>query len=179
MRPEKLRGMLYGVQGGEGESARRTNIRGDAAVAQLVSEVYWRPQKFGDGRFWEVYGGAAQTVYSRHDVPTGGETTQGAIGIRAKPLSDHNLILAAERRVRIGSLSSNDWLLRMGYSGGMGTDLRVDVPSWNTFNMYAEVGRFIHRKQNYATFEAQAGRSFRMGGGRLKTGAVSACSPGR
>ena len=145
-----------------GAAGAQPGLYGD--VAQLVSEVYWRPQKFGDGRFWEVYGGAAQTVYSRHDVPTGGETTQGAIGIRAKPLSDHNLILAAERRVRIGSLSSNDWLLRMGYSGGMGTDLRVDVPSWNTFNMYAEVGRFIHRKQNYATFEAQAGRSFRMGG---------------
>lgn len=145
-----------------GAAGAQPGLYGD--VAQLVSEVYWRPQKFGDGRFWELYGGAAQTVYSRHDVPTGGETTQGAIGIRAKPLSDHNLILAAERRVRIGSLSSNDWLLRMGYSGGMGTDLRVDVPSWNTFNMYAEVGRFIHRKQNYATFEAQAGRSFRMGG---------------
>ena len=145
-----------------GAAGAQPGLYGD--VAQLVSEVYWRPQKFGDGRFWELYGGAAQTVYSRHDVPTGGETTQGAVGIRAKPLSDHNLILAAERRVRIGSLSSNDWLLRMGYSGGMGTDLRVDVPSWNTFNMYAEVGRFIHRKQNYATFEAQAGRSFRMGG---------------
>ena len=146
-----------------GAAGAQPGLYGD--VAQLVSEVYWRPQKFGDGRFWELYGGAAQTVYSRHDVPTGGETTQGAVGVRAKPLSDHNLILAAERRVRIGSLSSNDWLLRMGYSGGMGTDLRVDVPSWNTFNMYAEVGRFIHRKQNYATFEAQAGRSFRMGGG--------------
>ena len=145
-----------------GAAGAQPGLYGD--VAQLVSEVYWRPQKFGDGRFWELYGGAAQTVYSRHDVPTGGETTQGAVGVRAKPLSDHNLILAAERRVRIGSLSSNDWLLRMGYSGGMGTDLRVDVPSWNTFNMYAEVGRFIHRKQNYATFEAQAGRSFRMGG---------------
>jgi len=146
-----------------GAAGAQPGLYGD--VAQLVSEVYWRPQKFGDGRFWELYGGAAQTVYSRHDVPTGGETTQGALGVRAKPLSDHNLILAVERRVRIGSLSSNDWLLRMGYSGGMGTDLRVDVPSWNTVNVYTEVGRFIHRKQNYATFEAQAGRSFRMGGG--------------
>lgn len=160
-----------------GAAGAQPGLYGD--VAQLVSEVYWRPQKFGDGRFWELYGGAAQTVYSRHDVPTGGETTQGAVGIRAKPLSDQNLILAVERRVRIGSLSSNDWLLRMGYSGGMGTDLRVDVPSWNTVNVYTEVGRFIHRKQNYATFEAQAGRSFRMGGGRLETGAVSARSPGR
>ena len=38
--PEKLRGMLYGVQGGEGEGARGIkHHRGDAAVAQLVSDI--------------------------------------------------------------------------------------------------------------------------------------------
>ena len=38
--PEKLRAMLYGVQGGEGESARGIkHHRGDAAVAQLVNEI--------------------------------------------------------------------------------------------------------------------------------------------
>lgn len=40
MKPEKLRAMLYGVQGGEGDSARGIKqVRGDAAVAQLVSEI--------------------------------------------------------------------------------------------------------------------------------------------
>lgn len=40
MKPEKLRAMLYGAQGGEGESARGIKAhRGDAAVAQLVSEI--------------------------------------------------------------------------------------------------------------------------------------------
>jgi hypothetical protein len=40
LKPEKLRAMLYGVQGGEGESARGIkHHRGDAAVAQLVSKV--------------------------------------------------------------------------------------------------------------------------------------------
>lgn len=38
--PEKLRAMLYGVQGGEGESVRGIKAhRGEAAVAQLVSEI--------------------------------------------------------------------------------------------------------------------------------------------
>jgi len=142
-------------------SAAQPGLYGD--IAQLVGEVYWRPQKFGDGRFWELYGGVAQTVYSRHGGRTGSDTTQGTIGIRAKPFSHQNLILSAERRIRIGSLSINDWLLRAGYSGGMGTDMRVDVPNWTTINIYAEAGRFLRLKQNYATFEAQAGRSFRMG----------------
>lgn len=38
--PEKLRAMLYGVQGGEGDAGRGLkHHRGDAAVAQLVGEI--------------------------------------------------------------------------------------------------------------------------------------------
>ena len=132
-------------------------------AVQLVGEAYWRPQGYRDGSFWEIYGGVVQTVYSRHGGASGSETTQGALGVRAKPLRNHNLVLSAERRIRIGSLSINDWLLRAGYSYGVGTDLRVDVPDWFTFNVYTEAGRFLQRKQDYLTFEAQAGRSFRMG----------------
>lgn len=150
------RGMSPGSIG-----AGQPGLYGD--VAQLVTEAYWRPQGYGDGRFWELYAGLAQSVYSRDGGPTGSDTTQAAVGVRAKPLANHNLVLSAERRIRVGSLSINDWLLRAGYSGGTGTDLRVDVPNWTTINFYAEAGRFLERKQNYATFEAQAGRSFRMG----------------
>ena len=132
-------------------------------IAQLVGEAYWRPQGYRDGSFWEVYGGLAQTIYSKDGGPRGAETMQGALGLRVKPLRDHNLVLAIERRIKIGSLSHNDWLVRAGYSGGFGTDLRVDVPHWNTLNVYVEAGRFLRRKQDYLTFEAQAGRSFRMG----------------
>jgi hypothetical protein len=40
MKPEKLRAILYGVQGGQGESARGIKqVRGEATVAQLVSEI--------------------------------------------------------------------------------------------------------------------------------------------
>lgn len=40
MKPEKLRGVLYGVQGAQDETARGIKQhRGDAAVAQLVSEI--------------------------------------------------------------------------------------------------------------------------------------------
>lgn len=140
-----------------------TQPSGFGDTVQAVVDAYWRPQGYRDGSFWEVYGGLAQTLYSRHGGPKGGDTTQGAIGLRAKPLREHNLVLAVERRFKIGSLSHNDWLLRAGYSGGFGTDMRVDVPHWNTLHVYAEAGRFLRRKQNYATFEAQAGRSFRLG----------------
>lgn len=131
-------------------------------TAQAVGEVYWRPQGFRDGRFWELYGGLAQTLHSQHGGATGSETLQGAFGLRTKPLREHNVVLSIERRVKIGSSSSSDWLLRAGYSGGIGTDLHIDVPDWTTINVYTEVGRFLHAERNYATFEGQAGRSFRM-----------------
>lgn len=153
---------LLGYRGmSPGSVAAQPSGFGD--TVQAVAEGYWRPHGFRDGSFWEVYGGVAQTLYARHGGPKGADTTQGAIGLRAKPLREHNLVLSVERRFKIGSLSSNDWLLRAGYSGGFGTDLRVDVPHWNTLNIYAEAGRLLRRKQDYVTFEAQAGRSFRLG----------------
>lgn len=40
LKPDKLKAMLYGVQGAQDESARGIKQhRGDAAVAQLVSEI--------------------------------------------------------------------------------------------------------------------------------------------
>jgi len=40
MKPAKLRDLLYGVQGGEGESVSGIkHKRGDAAVAQLLNEI--------------------------------------------------------------------------------------------------------------------------------------------
>ena len=129
---------------------------------QAGLEAYWRPFGYGDGRLLEVYGGLLGTLYSKADQPTGASTVQGAVGARVKPLVNANLVLALERRFGIGSQAQTDWLARLGYSWDKGLDLKVDVPSWWTGQVYAETGRFIKLKQNYATFEGQAGRSFRL-----------------
>ena len=125
-------------------------------------EAYWRPFGYGDGRLFEVYGGLSGTLYSKAELPTGASTMQGALGARVKPFAETNLVLAVERRLKIGSTAQSDWLARLGYSWGMGQDLRVDTPDWWTAQVYAEAGRFIKLKQNYANFEGQAGRSFRL-----------------
>lgn len=129
---------------------------------QAGLEAYWRPFGYGDGRLLEVYGGLLGTLYSKAEQPTGASTVQGAVGARVKPLVNANLVLALERRFGIGSQAQTDWLARLGYSWDKGLDLRVDAPSWWTGQVYAETGRFIKLKQNYATFEGQAGRSFRL-----------------
>lgn len=129
---------------------------------QTGLEAYWRPLGYGDGRLVELYGGLLGTLYSKNEGPVGASTFQGALGARVKPLAQANLVLALERRLAIGSQSQTDWLARVGYSWDKGLDLRVDAPSWWSAQVYTEAGRFIKAKQNYATFEGQAGRSFRL-----------------
>lgn len=129
---------------------------------QAGAEAWWRPFGYHDGRLLELYAGLSETLSSKAGFATGAESLQGALGIRVKPLADVNLVLALERRFAIGSKTTSDWLPRVAYSAGTGTDLRVDVPSWMTATVYAEAGRFIKQRQSYATFEGQVGRSFRL-----------------
>lgn len=129
---------------------------------QAGAEVWWRPLDYRDGRVLELYAGVSETLSSKAGFATGADSLQGTLGARVKPLVDVNLVLAIERRFAIGSKTTTDWLPRIAYSAGTGTDLRVDTPSWLTATAYAEAGRFIKQRQTYATFEGQVGRSFRL-----------------
>lgn len=142
-------------------------VDGSAATigdsVQAGFELSWRPSGYRDGSYYEVYGGGFHTLWTKGSAPSGGRTTQGMLGVRVKPFSAANLVLAAERRIKIGNLATNDWLLRAGYSFTHGTDLRLDASSWFTAQVYAEVGRFTRAHRNYGTFEADVGRSYRVG----------------
>ena len=129
---------------------------------QASAEAWWRPLDYRDGRVLELYAGISETLSSKAGFATGADSLQGTLGARIKPLVDVNLVLAIERRFAIGSKTSADWLSRVAYSAGTGTDLRVDTSSWMTATAYAEAGRFIKQRQTYATFEGQVGHSFRL-----------------
>lgn len=129
---------------------------------QAGVEAWWRPFDYRDGRVLELYTGLAETLSSKAGFATGAESLQGALGARVKPLVDVNLVMAIERRFAIGSKTTTDWLPRLAYSAGTGTDLCVDASSWLTASVYAETGRFVKQRQTYATFEGQLGRSFRL-----------------
>ncbi|HMN22157.1 MAG TPA: tetratricopeptide repeat protein [Ottowia sp.] len=130
---------------------------------QAGLELSWRPAGYRDGSFYELYGGGFHTPWAEGDALSGHKTTQAMLGLRVKPFAQANLVLAAERRVKIGSQSINDWLLRAGYSYTHGTDLRLDRPSWLTAQVYAEAGRFLDSHRTYATVEANLGRSIKAG----------------
>jgi opacity protein-like surface antigen len=123
------------------------SYQGTVSVLQPGIEAYWQPPKIGfqNGRIFQLFVRGYGTAYDGSGNVTGLPTLQGSVGARYKPLVDQNLVLSAERLVRLGSLSQNDWLARLGYSSEAGNDLRVTEPSWRAWQVYAEADYFVHQ----------------------------------
>nr|BFE97278.1 hypothetical protein GCM10020185_78140 [Pseudomonas brassicacearum subsp. brassicacearum] len=130
------------------------------------TELSWRPLGYRNGRFVELYGRITDTLWSKNsESDTGADALQGALGVRVKPFSSVNIMAALERTFPLGSSNvDGDWLVRLGYGSSIGTDLRVDVPSWWTSQLYAEVGHYINDSRDYFNSEWQVGRSYAIGG---------------
>ncbi|MCP2072290.1 UNVERIFIED_ORG: hypothetical protein J2Y77_001726 [Pseudomonas lini] len=135
-------------------------------LLQNSTELSWRPLGYRNARFVELYGRITDTLWSKNsDSDTGADALQGALGVRVKPFSSVNIMAALERTFPLGSSNvDGDWLVRLGYGSSIGTDLRVDVPSWWTSQLYAEVGHYINDSRNYFNSEWQVGRSYAIGG---------------
>ncbi|WP_321936044.1 NfrA family protein [Paraburkholderia sp. J8-2] len=129
---------------------------------QMGLEGYWRPFGALGDRNFEVYARVYQDVGAKGDAPSGISTALGAIGARAKPFESINAVIAFERLIPIGSRAPSDWLLRLAYSGGIGTERRLDVPSWWTVQDYGEVGHYVSNGWNYGTGYIEAGRTWRL-----------------
>ena len=74
-----------------------------SATSQLGSEFYYRPEGFGNrnGALFEVFGRLFETLYDQAGGPTGLRTTQGMVGARWKPFSEHNLVLEIDKLFRL------------------------------------------------------------------------------
>lgn len=149
-------------------AAPSTNSSGNESndLLQNSTELSWRPLGYRNARFVELYGRITDTLWSKNsDSDTGLDALQGALGVRVKPFSSVNIMAAFERTFPLGSSNvDGDWLVRLGYGSSIGTDLRVDVPSWWTSQLYAEAGHYINDSRNYFTSEWQVGRSYAIGG---------------
>ena len=129
---------------------------------QMGVEGYWRPFGALGDRNFEVYARAYQDFGAKGDAPSGISTALAAVGARAKPFESTNLVVAFERLIPIGSHAPSDWLARLAYSGGFGTERRLDVPSWWTVQDYGEVGHYVSNGWNYGTGYLEAGRTWRL-----------------
>lgn len=119
--------------------------QGTVSVLQPGLEAYWQPPKIGyrNGRILQFFVRGYGTAYDGSGNVTGLPTAQGSVGARYKPIMDQNLVVSAERLLRIGRYSTNDWLARLGYSSEAGSDLRVTEPSWRSWQVYAEADYYF------------------------------------
>jgi adsorption protein A len=133
---------------------------------QVGGEVYWRPFGWNAGRPVEVFGRAFETLDSRAGDPTGAETLQGWVGVRAKPIATQNVVVEASRLVKLGSRSRDDWMLRASYSTSKGLDQRRAAAE-PMFNVFLDGARLFQTKETIGLADARAGYSFRSDAGRL------------
>ena len=129
---------------------------------QAGAEAYWRPFGSLGDRLFEVYARAYDSFGVKDDQPSGVDTLQASVGARVKPFADIDAIFAFERIIPIGDQVIPDWLARLAYSGGYGTERRVDVPSWWTAQIYAETGYYLNQETTYGTSTIELGRTYRL-----------------
>ncbi|MFM0735145.1 bacteriophage N4 adsorption protein A [Paraburkholderia sediminicola] len=129
---------------------------------QAGVEAYWRPFGSLGDRMFELYARGYESFGVKNGGASGIDSLQATVGARAKPFSQIDAIVAFERIIPIGSQVNPDWLARLAYSGGYGTERRVDVPSWWTAQIYAETGAYLNAGSVYATTNLELGRTFRM-----------------
>ncbi|KMW49207.1 tetratricopeptide repeat protein [Ralstonia insidiosa] len=131
------------------------------STAQGGAEVYWQPPGIGyrDGSIFQLFVRGYDSVYDRNGT-TGLPTAQGSVGARYKPIKDLNLVFTAERLFRIGQLTTNDTLLRIGFSTDQGLDLQVTKPRWQTWQVYGEGAYFLNQGRMIASTEMRYGHTW-------------------
>jgi tetratricopeptide (TPR) repeat protein len=112
-------------------------------------EAYWQPPVIGyrDGKTVQLFVRSYLNFRNGIGGPTGLSTTQETIGVRFKPLASQNIAFTAERLFAVGRNSDNDWLFRIGYSTGDGTDLRVDRAKWQSWQVYGEAAYYWNARR--------------------------------
>jgi bacteriophage N4 adsorption protein B len=139
---------------------------GDLRVVQAGGEIAYTPERFGyrNERLFQLYASTFQAVSANEeDYAIGADSRIAALGARYKPLPNHNLVLAVERRFAIGSRAGeDDWLLRAGWSAGRGTEWDPARDSWPTWQAYTEGAYFLDASRLVQPFEARIGRSWKL-----------------
>ena len=132
--------------------------------AQFGTELFWRPQDWrGYGTHADLYVRTTGNLHAATGEHSGWPSVQLVLGARIKPLAEHNLVLAAERLVKAGTFTRNDWLVRAAYSATKGQLPPPHGRRWMAYDHYAEVGRYLDSGEEYAVAELRYGPNWRLG----------------
>jgi tetratricopeptide (TPR) repeat protein len=124
-------------------------------------EIAYQPPGIGfrNERTLQVFGRLLWA--NRPDSPRiDDQSVQAGVGVRYKPLQEHQLYVSGERLAKVGSKAANDWLLRASYGWTNGFEPPVGRGDWNYTTVYADAGYFTHSRTRAFYGEARQGRSF-------------------
>lgn len=121
------------------ESSSPRQLGADLTQSQAGVEVSYQPKKagFNNGRKFQVYARLLSGMIQDR-LALNPDSYQAGVGLRIKPLSDHNLVLSAERLIKVGDFARNDWMLRAGYSRDYLTDYQEDKTGWWSYSLYLD-----------------------------------------
>jgi len=133
-------------------------------ILQGGLEAYWQPKDIGyrNGSIFQMFARSYETLYDKSGGATGSVTVQGSVGARYKPIGDINLVLTAEKLFRIGSLASDDLLMRAGFSTGHGSDIQPYNRDWDNWQFYTEGAYFLKAGRYIQSMESSYGHSWRI-----------------
>lgn len=160
----------FGVVASNHHQSSGFGTQNNINILQGGMEAYWQPEGIGyqSGRIFQVFARGYETLYDKSGGVTGSATVQGSVGARYKPIGDMDMVLTAEKLFPVGSLASNDWLMRAGFSTGDGIDIRPYNHDWNTWQFYTEGAYFVNAGRYIQSIESRHGHSWRVGGvGRM------------
>lgn len=122
-------------------------------------EAFWQPPVIGyrDGRVLQFFVRAFENFRNGASGPIGWSTLQETVGVRYKPVASQNIVLVGERLIAVGNNAVNDWLTRVGYSTGAGTDRRLDVSTWASWQVRGEAAYYWNSRHLLVGSEVRYG----------------------
>jgi bacteriophage N4 adsorption protein A len=128
------------------------------------AEIAYQPADIGylDGRTFQ---GFARTYfsYAPGTIDPQGNSFQGGVGLRYKPLRDYNLVLSGERLIKLGSNAVNNWEGRASFSTSGGYE--PDPVAWRSwYNLiYVDLAATLQSPRQYLTYiDAREGLNFKL-----------------
>lgn len=165
---ERRWGVIATVSRG-GATVDGATTSGAPMVTQAGVEAYWRVSGDNGGRPVDLFVRAYGVVDADGGWASGGDTVQGWVGVRWRPLAETNLVLEASRMVAVGDLARDDTMLRASWSAEAGGDLRFDRQSWPSWRLYGDLAYIVEDQQTLGLADARAGWTWRIGPSDLVT----------
>ncbi|MEA3108275.1 MAG: hypothetical protein QOI88_2880 [Gammaproteobacteria bacterium] len=96
-----------------------------------------------------------------HSLAIDHSSLQAAVGARYKPLQAGDFFVGAERLLKIGAASQNDWLLRASFGLGRQVAPYSGYWHWNYSQLYIDAGFFIRSSTTAVYAELRQGITLR------------------